>query len=118
MSQFIPISQSSLFTDLLNKNILPNLVSSASIDNQRTTVQLVGAVARHCSNQIAPLLDNIIPGILKAAEKDDEELRESALQALEQLVLKCPAEIDAYLPTIVEIGNKFIKYDPVRHCQG
>lgn len=27
--------------------------------------------------------------------------------------MRCPTEIDPYLPSIIEIGNKFIKYDPV-----
>jgi len=73
----------------------------------------VAAVARNSPAQIAPVLNHIVPGILQAAEKSDDELREGALQALETLVLRCPTDIDIYLPTIVEIGNKFIKYDPV-----
>ncbi|PPQ69227.1 hypothetical protein CVT25_006944 [Psilocybe cyanescens] len=112
LSQFIPISHSALFTDLLKSDVLPNLTPSASLDKQRTTVQLVAAVARNSPSQIAPALDRIVPGILQAVEKADDELREGSLQALEALVLRCPTEIDLYLPSIIEIGNKFIKYDP------
>jgi len=43
-------------------------------------VQLIAAVARHSPSQIAPVLDQIVPGILHAIEKDDDELREGSLQ--------------------------------------
>ncbi|KAF9007899.1 armadillo-type protein [Cyathus striatus] len=112
LSQFIPISSPELFSQLLRDDVFPNLSPSASIDRQRTTIQLVAAIARHSPLQIAPVLDQIIPGILQAKEKDDEELRESCLQALEALVLRCPAEITQYLSSIIIAGNQFIKYDP------
>jgi cullin-associated NEDD8-dissociated protein 1 len=113
LSQFIPISPPELFTGLLKSNVLPDLVPAAGQDKQRTTVQLIAAVARHSPSQIAPFLEKIIPQILQAVDKDDDELREGSLQALEALVLRCPAETDSYLPAIVEAGSKYIKYDPV-----
>ncbi|PPQ63540.1 hypothetical protein CVT24_004770 [Panaeolus cyanescens] len=109
ISQFIPISSPDLFTELLTNNVFPNLAPGSNVDKQRTTVQLVAAVARNSPSQIAPILSQIVPGILQAADRDDEELREGSLQALEALVLKCPAEIDPYLPTIIEIGNKLVR---------
>lgn len=80
LSQFIPISQPFLFTDLLKTSVIPSLIPSASLDKQRTTIQLVAAVARHSPAQLASALNDIVPGILHAVEKDDEELREGALQ--------------------------------------
>jgi cullin-associated NEDD8-dissociated protein 1 len=116
LSQFIPISPPALFTDLLKSSVLPDLVSPASLDKQRTTVQLIAAVARHSPSQIAPFLEQIVPQILQAVNKDDDELREGCLQALEALVLRCPAETDSYLPAIIEAGSKYIKYDPVSNA--
>ena len=113
LSQFIPISPPALFTNLLKSNILHDLVPAAGLDKQRTTVQLIAAVARHSPSQIAPFLDQIVPHILQAVDKDDDELREVSLQALEALVLRCPVETDPYLTTIVGAGSKYIKYDPV-----
>lgn len=112
LSQFIPISQAALFTELLKTKVLPNLAPSASLEKQRTTVQLIAAVARHSPTQIAPVLSDIVPGILKSIQKDDEELREGSLQALEALLLRCPTEITPYLSSIIQAGNQFIKYDP------
>ncbi|KAF8878431.1 armadillo-type protein [Infundibulicybe gibba] len=112
LSQFVPISQPALFTALLESSVIPFLDTSASLEKQRTTAHLVAAVARHSPLQLAPLLPNIVPGILKATQKDDEELREGCLQALEALLLRCPTEIAPYLQSIVTIGNNLIKYDP------
>ena len=80
ISQFIPISQPALFSALLRSDVLPNLTASANPEKQRTTVQLVAAVARNSPSQIAPVLSNIVPGILQAVEKSDDELREGSLQ--------------------------------------
>lgn len=80
LAQFLPVSQAQLFADLLTSTIVPGLAPSATVDQQRTVVQLVAAVARHAPHQIAPVLCDIIPPVLKAAQRDDEELQESTLQ--------------------------------------
>ena len=75
-------------------------------------MQLVAAVARHSPGQIAPALGDIVPLVLKAIQRDDEELREGALQALEALVLRCSSEVTPYQQAIIQAGIQFIKYDP------
>ncbi|KAI0344168.1 ARM repeat-containing protein [Trametopsis cervina] len=112
LAQFLPISQPQHFLDLLKTLIIPNLAPSADLDKQRTTVQLVAAVARHSPHQIAPVLNDVVPGIIKAVSKEDEELRESGLQALDALVLRCPTEITPFLGNIIQAGANSIKYDP------
>lgn len=59
---------------------MPNLAQSANVDKQMTTVQLVAAIARSSPQQIAPSLPEIVPGILKATQRDNDELREASLQ--------------------------------------
>ncbi|KAJ3873718.1 armadillo-type protein [Lentinula edodes] len=112
LSQFITISPPELFSELFTDNVLPYLGPSANIEKQRTTVNLVAAVARHSPSQLAPMLSEIMPGIVKAVQREDDELREGCLQALEILLLRCPAEIGPYVPSIVQVGNQYIKYDP------
>ncbi|KAH7922400.1 ARM repeat-containing protein [Leucogyrophana mollusca] len=112
LSQFVPVAQPKLFANLLEVNVMPNLAPGASADNQRTTVQLVAAVVRQSPQQLSLVLGDIIPAILKAAQRDDDELREGSLQALETLVLRSPAEVTPFLPQIIQLGNQFIKYDP------
>lgn len=55
---------------------------------------------------------DLVPLILTALKKDDDELREGALQSLEALVLKCPTEVGPFVTQIVEAGTTWIKYDP------
>jgi cullin-associated NEDD8-dissociated protein 1 len=93
ISQFIPISQPALFSELLIADVLPNLTASANLEKQRTTVQLVAAVARNSPSQIAPVLSKIVPGILQAVEKSDDELREGSLQ-----VRSIPPAFSIYSP--------------------
>ena len=114
LAQFLPLTQPQHFSELLRVIILPNLQPSAGVDKQRTTVQLVAAVARHSPHQVATVLNDLVPGIIKAISKEDEELRESGLQALDALVLKCPTEITPFLGNVIQCGTQFIKYDPVR----
>ncbi|KAI0825335.1 ARM repeat-containing protein [Trametes gibbosa] len=112
LAQFLPYSQPQHFAELLNTYVTPGLAPSAHLEKQRTIVQLVAAVARHSPQQIAPSLAEIVPNILKDSQRDDDELRESSLQALEALVLRCPSEITSFLSSIIRVGNQYIKYDP------
>ncbi|RPD59457.1 TIP120-domain-containing protein [Lentinus tigrinus ALCF2SS1-6] len=112
LAQFLPHAQPQDTGTLLNAVVLPGLAPSASIDKQRTVVQLVAAIARHSPHQIAPTVGDIIPSLLKDVQREDEELVESCLQALEALVLKCPTEITPSLSSIIQVGNQYIKHDP------
>ncbi|KAJ7196446.1 hypothetical protein C8J57DRAFT_1207209 [Mycena rebaudengoi] len=111
LTPFVPISQGFLFTDLLATHVFPHLAAGTDLEKHRTTVQLV---ARTTLTQIAPVLADIVPGVLKALQRDDDELCEGSLQALEALLLQCPTEITPYLAPIVQAGSQYIKYDPVR----
>ncbi|KAI0668620.1 ARM repeat-containing protein [Trametes maxima] len=101
LAQFLP-SQPQHFVELLNTYIIPGLAPPSNLEKQRTVVQLIAAVARHSPHQIAPALSQIVPSILKASQLDDEELRESSLQALEALVLRCPSEVTPFLSSVIQ----------------
>ncbi|THH17136.1 hypothetical protein EW146_g3609 [Bondarzewia mesenterica] len=112
IAQFVPLCSPQLFTELLASDITPNIAPSANVEKQRTTVQLVAAIARTSPQLIAAALNVIVPGILNVVQRDDDETREGSLQALEALVLKCPTEVTPFLAQIVQTGNQYIKYDP------
>ncbi|KAJ7432856.1 hypothetical protein B0H11DRAFT_2260041 [Mycena galericulata] len=60
-------------------------------------------------------MPKIVPGVLKAVQRDDDELHERSLQAFEALLLRCPTELALYVAPIVEPGRfPCIKYNPVR----
>lgn len=56
---------------------------------------------------------DLVPLIITSLKKDDDELKEAALQSLEALVLKCPTEIAPFFTQIVEAGVSLLKHDPV-----
>ena len=80
LAQFVPLSSQDLFDGLLASNIRTNLAPTVGLEQQRTVVNLVAAIARVSPQRIAPALPEVVPAILKALGRDDDELRESSLQ--------------------------------------
>ncbi|KAL4071187.1 armadillo-type protein [Scleroderma yunnanense] len=112
LSQFFPASPPELCSNLLLRNVLPNLEPGANLEQQRTTANLVTAILRQSPQQLTASLGQIVPGILKAIHRDDDELREGCLQALETLLLRSSAEATPFVPSIIQTGIQYIKYDP------
>ncbi|KAG8930309.1 hypothetical protein FRC03_000633 [Tulasnella sp. 419] len=112
LAQFLPIASPDEFNRLIKNVVVPSLTTSTPLDKQRTTVQLIGAIARYSSSRFGPVLSDVLPGVLSAATKDDADLREGCMQSLEALVLRCPTEVTPYLNSIISLGNELIKYDP------
>ncbi|GAA6003408.1 TIP120 domain-containing protein [Rhodotorula paludigena] len=100
-----------VFSALLKSTILPSLQSAAD-DKLRTSISLVGALARSAPSQIGSKAGDLIPLVLKGAEKDDDEGKEGVLQCLEAFVLKCPTETGPHLNSIVDKATELLKYDP------
>ena len=130
LSHFVPLSAPELSGQLLSTVVIPNLQTSAPIEKQRTTVNLVAAIVRASPQRLASGLGAIVPGIQRVVDQDDEELREGALQvnfslilpsslclnpskALESIVLRMPAEVTPFLSAIIQVAAKYIKFDPV-----
>ncbi|TFY60061.1 hypothetical protein EVJ58_g5390 [Rhodofomes roseus] len=111
LAQFLPSTRVELFQELLSGKVLPGLTPSAKVEEQRTTVQLVAAIARHTPHQIEPVLGEIVPAINKALQRDDEELQESALQVCTRIT-EVKGAVTPFLSSIIQVGNQFIKYDP------
>ncbi|KAG8745439.1 hypothetical protein FRC10_007982 [Ceratobasidium sp. 414] len=109
IASFVPHLSDAETQAFISSTILPGLANNkVALDAQRTTVHLVAAVARY----LAPSLGEVVPGVLAGIGREDEELREAGLQALELLTLRCPSEIAPFLPELVTAGTTYIKYDP------
>lgn len=80
LSNFVPLSAPELSVQLLSTVVNPNLQLSAPVEKQRTTVNLVAAIARASPQRLASGLGAIVPGILRVVDQDDEEVREGSLQ--------------------------------------
>lgn len=73
---------------------------------------MVFCISRSNAPRFGKFLPGVAPSVIKYTDLDDDELRENALQALEAFVLRCPSEITPYIDTIIELGLKFLRYDP------
>ena len=80
IAQILPLTQKSLVDQLFQNVVIPGVSSSSPLDVQRTSISLVAGIARHASNTLLSSLSSIVPDILKATAKEDEELREVSLQ--------------------------------------
>ncbi|KAG8804388.1 hypothetical protein FRC16_008910 [Serendipita sp. 398] len=112
IAQFIPTSSPSVFGTVLRDYISPSWGSSIPLDRKVTAVQLVGAIARTSPQRIGPVVGETLPGLFSAISKDDGELKESCLQSLESLVLRCPQEVTPSLNQIINSALEYIKFDP------
>ena len=81
-------------------------------DLLKSALQALGTLTTTRSTQ---QLKNIIGIVFKIAEDDDDELRESALAALEAILRKAPAAINN-LEQLMEILTKAIQHDP-NYCE-
>jgi cullin-associated NEDD8-dissociated protein 1 len=98
LSQFVPLSAPDLSAHLLSAVINPNLQLSAPLEKQRTTVNLVAAIARTSPQRLASGLRTIISGLLRVVDRDDEELREGALQVKVSLYPTCSLRLPLSRP--------------------
>lgn len=56
---------------------------------------------------------DLVPLIIATLQKNDDDLKEVALQSLESLVLKCPTEVAPFFTQILEAATSLLKHDPV-----
>ncbi|KAF9091293.1 Cullin-associated NEDD8-dissociated protein 1 [Mortierella sp. AD031] len=101
-----------IFEDLLKKILSGLETSKNSPDRLRTYIQVTGTISRSNAPRFGKFLSAVAPSVIKYTELDDDELRENALQTLEAFVLRCPTEITPYIDTIIDLGLKFLRYDP------
>ncbi|KAM0753363.1 TIP120-domain-containing protein [Meredithblackwellia eburnea MCA 4105] len=110
-ASLIASSDVSLFDSLITSTVTKSL-KSTTVEKVKTAVALVAALAKVAPAKMSKKAAQLVPLILKASSKEDDELREGALQALESLVLKCPTEVAPSILEIVELGTQYVKYDP------
>lgn len=111
LSSLAANASSDVFTQL-STTISVDLSEGGDIEKTKTVVQLVGALIRTCPRRLGRRLPDFAPRIFQTFAQDDDELRESSLQTLELVLLRCPVEITPFLNQIVDIAIGLIKHDP------
>ncbi|OAL37108.1 hypothetical protein AYO20_03585 [Fonsecaea nubica] len=104
--------------------------SQLTTEHRRFLVATIATLARSSPAKFGPFLNDVVPYVLQAlsqkeispvasvsdedAEVDPEveELRETALVALEALLGSCPQEMKPHLPSAIDAALTYLKYDP------
>ncbi|PLW19619.1 hypothetical protein PCASD_18183 [Puccinia coronata f. sp. avenae] len=100
-----------LFFSLISNTVMPGLRNTELL-MLKNSVFLAGVLARASPERLATVLTDLVPLVVKVSEVNDEELRDTSLQTLESLLLKCPSEMSSYIPLIITAATKAIQYDP------
>ncbi|RMZ76541.1 hypothetical protein DV738_g4907, partial [Chaetothyriales sp. CBS 135597] len=105
---------------------IPNLTN----DHRRFLIATIGTLARAIPVKFGPHIDSTAPSVLSPlseqeadrqgensddeheADPEVEELRETALIALEALVGSCPAEMKPYRQEATDATLRYLKYNP------
>ncbi|CDR99831.1 hypothetical protein [Sporisorium scitamineum] len=87
---------SDVFTQL-SIQLSSDLAPKSSVDTRKTAVQLIGIFARTCPRRLGRRLPEFMPAVIQTAKHDDDELRESCLQSIELILLRCPAEVTPFV---------------------
>lgn len=105
--------------DTMVGSILSTVGKSGS--GATTLVQVLGAVSRRVGWRLGRHLDAIVPVLTTAVGSVDDpamhsddacELRETCLHAMESLVLRCPAEVQAHMDDVEDLARGFLAFDP------
>lgn len=102
-----------IFSSMITKIVMPRL-RQEDVGKMKNATLLVGVLAKTSPTRLARTIPELVPLIISACEKEDDELMETNLQTLESLVLRCPSQMTAFVPPIIKLATESIKYDPVR----
>ncbi|XP_010588258.2 cullin-associated NEDD8-dissociated protein 2 isoform X2 [Loxodonta africana] len=103
-----------LFVELADHLLdrLPGPHAPASPAAVRTLIQCLGSVGRQAGHRLGNHLDRLVPLVEEFCNMDDDELRESCLQAFEAFLRKCPKEMGPHVPNITSLCLQYMKHDP------
>ncbi|XP_021104475.1 cullin-associated NEDD8-dissociated protein 2 isoform X2 [Heterocephalus glaber] len=103
-----------LFAELADHLLerLPGPCVPASPAALRTLVQCVGSVGRQAGHRLGLHLDRLVPLLEEFCGLEDDELRESCLQACEAFLRKCPKEMGPHVPRVTSLCLQYLKHDP------
>ncbi|GAA96313.1 uncharacterized protein L969DRAFT_76369 [Mixia osmundae IAM 14324] len=109
----IASSSDSVAATLVEKTVMPAL-DSGDVEVTKTGMGLVISLANKAPREVTQARMNYYAArVQKAAiSADDDELKEQALNTLQTLLVKCPAEFTEHLSTSIEIATKLCSYDP------
>ncbi|CAF1035513.1 unnamed protein product [Didymodactylos carnosus] len=95
--------------------------SSSSTNNNmtKTYIQALTSICRLASQRLSDHMRDVIEITVSyidnssnSQQQQDDELIEYSLQAIETYLKRCPKETNEYVPKIIDLCLRYIKYDP------
>ncbi|OAP62878.1 hypothetical protein AYL99_02105 [Fonsecaea erecta] len=101
-----------------------------TVEHRRFLVATVATLARSSPVKFGPFVDDVVPHVLQVLSQEElsstasvseedaevdpeiEELRETALIALEALLGSCPLEMKPHFASAIDAALRYLKYDP------
>lgn len=80
-AQFLPSTSHHVVNSLLRNSIITSLNGPSATIMQKSSILLIAAITRTSPQLITPVLSDLLPGILKATSREDEEEKETSVQA-------------------------------------
>ncbi len=103
--------------------------SELTVEHRKFLVATIGTLARSSPTKFGPFVDEVVPYVLNVLSQEElsanvsvdddleadpevEELRETALIALEAMLGSCPNEMKPQLAGAIDAALRYLKYDP------
>ncbi|KAL5612896.1 hypothetical protein BROUX41_004027 [Berkeleyomyces rouxiae] len=120
----------SALEDLVNRITQPLKNNAASPLIRRLYISIAGSMARSNPQRVGAFTSQLIPPIFQALDQEEldthmellsngdngnaefEDIRESALSALDSFVSACPQDMKPYTEESVAAGLRFVSFDP------
>lgn len=112
---FAPASAPSVFSAIVEE-FIEQLQSRRSSERVHSAVQALWAISKTSGHRLSPNIEVIVPLLISLCTgseyREDDELREHSLQALEAFIERCPQEMLSFSETLVSVLTSLVKYDP------
>ncbi|VDN94136.1 unnamed protein product [Brugia pahangi] len=113
LSNLLALSDDALYGETMDVIVQYLTSPGASVMQFRTMVQTCQSICKTTSRRFVKHMSRLVPVLVDyTVATEDDELRESCIQAFETFVYRCPREITPFIPHIVEVVVNYVKHDP------
>uniref|UniRef100_A0A8R1TWV1 TIP120 domain-containing protein n=1 Tax=Onchocerca volvulus TaxID=6282 RepID=A0A8R1TWV1_ONCVO len=113
LSSLLALADVTLYGETMDIIVQQLTVPGAPAEQFRTMVQTCQNICKTTSRRFVKHLSRLVPVLVDyTVTTEDDELRESCIQAFETFVYRCPREITPFISHIVKVVVDYLKHDP------